>query len=218
MIFIISPGRCGSTLMMQLMSQTLRIQSLDDKRGNSIHIEEHGYISNMKTRLTHDIIHVHLNDRRFLSIRSETVPSDLIYYVLRKNLVEYIASHYIAKEINKYHWKRDDVIPDISYERKKLNKNDVVGIMSAMKIYYNEYIKHRRQENYKHVHLVYYEDFVKTFSSPEFTFHPESMEAVKTEKTLIKSKIDKKRYLDYDHLTDIVLQYNNGSIYFNPSN
>ena len=63
----------------------------------------------------------------------------------------------------------------------------------------------------------YYEDFVKTFSSPEFTFHPESMEAVKTEKTLIKSKIDKKRYLDYDHLTDIVLQYNNGSIYFNPS-
>ena len=213
LIFIITPGRCGSTLLLQLANRKIKKILRHDVNSPSIVLprDDGSELIDIdhSVRKKYHIVHTHLrNDARYIQT------GDLVYYLLRKNLVEWIASDIISYELQKWHWKNNDTPNGILLQKKKVDEKKVWVSINGMYDFYKDYQVVKQE--YSHVHLVFYEDWTKTYTVPGFDLeanHNKINDTVSRE-FFTKTKIDKTQYFDYDYLTQLVKKHNNNSIYF----
>ena len=198
LIFIVSPGRCASTLLLQMINQKVAhdLNKTADQVGfSNLPFEK-------DSREKHQVFHTHsLGDCK--NILNE----DLVYFILRKNLVDYVASHLISQDLQTWHWLPNQT-PTISIFKKMPPENQIKIIIRQLYWYRDSYKKYSKK--FHSVHLIFYEDFVTNFSVPGIDLS-NTLDQVCYFAT---TPVDKTQYFDYDHLTELVKKYNNDSIYF----
>lgn len=191
MIFIITPGRSGSILLQQLIEKNLRCGIKIKTQSQNLVYHSHQPTDHLQR--THD---------------------DTVYFLLRKNLVEYCASHYIANKLKKWHWKHSDSI-DLVLNKEKINPDDVRKSIINVYIFVNEYI--RAKSHNKKTHLIFYEDWTKNYQIPGFELNLDHDINSGLDFTFVKTKVSKQEAVDCEYLTENVKRFNNGSIYIDVS-
>ena len=227
---IFSYGRCGSTLLADLIAATLyskekNIRYTKDKRlANKIgkfpadvvvnRFAKHEYVFSDDdvspgTELKkYKVIHTHMLDRRY----EELMKTSTIFFCTRRDLVETISSQMIAHHSGVYNHflhlenHSHEQWSDIPTEKLVLQddqvKRHVVGAYGLIERY-----KNCKQQN-ANAHLLFYEDWIRNFEN--LPFNVEYNQDL-NRKMSRKVPVDKKQWVDYDKLTQQVQEINNGS-------
>lgn len=218
---IYSFGRCGSTLLAQLISATIYTQEKTKPKNLDFKTDDYLYHDdkNVNTELLQNqkIIHTHVLDQRYTRLIKDQ--NNTIIFCTRRDIVETIASLLIAERVQQYNY-----LPGRKFKGKNMNNRkawlnepgqklvaeDKI-IESLISSYYNfinnRYPKCRKQNG--NVQLLYYEDWIYDFSKLSFLNIQYNLEL--NSQLTKKIPIDKRNWVDYDLLTNQVKYFNKGS-------
>jgi len=227
---IFSQGRCGSTLLADLIGATLY------SKERNIRYTKDPRLPNKITKYTSEavtqrfdkrkfvfsdddvspgvelkkykVIHTHWLDHRY----KELMKTSTIFFCTRRDLVETISSLMIARHSGVYnyfkHLKENsaDRWSNIPTEKLVL-PDDQVKTYVADAYDLTERYKNCKQKN-ANAHLLFYEDWIHNFENLPFKIE---YNLDLNRKLSQKVPVDKKQWVDYDKLTQQVLEFNNGS-------
>lgn len=228
---IFSYGRCGSTLLADLIGATLYSKerniryTKDKRRANKIdkfpadvvveRFAKHEYVfsdDNVSPGVElqkYKVIHTHQLDHRYV----ELTKTSTIFFCTRRDLVETISSQMIAHHSGVYnhflhlknhsheHWSNNIPTEKLVLPDDQVNRH-VKGAYGLIERY-----KKCKQQN-ANAHLLFYEDWIRNFEN--LPFKVEYNQDL-NHKMSRKVPVDKKEWVDYDRLTQQILKFNNGS-------
>ena len=214
---IYSFGRCGSTLLAQLIAASLYTQNTTKSKVSEFKINEyvhHDNNSNLELLQNQKVIHTHQLYRRYDNI----IKNSTMVFCTRRDIVETISSLMIAQHSRGYNFSPGEKnsgnakkTPWRNIPKNKLTMED--SVVQKLILSYYSFIKidypQCKQHNPKSHHLLYYEDWIYDFSKLSFLNLNYDQEL--NFKLTKKIPIDKHEWVNYGVLIDQVKRFNNGS-------
>ena len=227
---VFSYGRCGSTLLADLIGATLYSKekniryTKDTRLPNKIskfpaedvvkRFAKHNYVFSDDDVTPgvelkkYPVIHTHMLDHRY----EELMKTSTIFFCTRRDLVETISSLMIAQHSGVYnnflhlenhsreHWNNTPT------EKLIFSDDQIRSITNGAYGIIDQYKKCKQQN--ANTHLLFYEDWIHNLEN--LPFKVEYNQDLNS-KMSRKVPVDKKQWVDYDKLTQQVLEFNNGS-------
>ena len=209
---IFSHGRCGSTLLAELIGAVLYTK--DEKHTTVKDFNKPNYVffdtdfAPATSMEKHKVIHTHILDHRY----DELKKTSTMFFCGRKNLVEAISSLMIAQHVGIYnHFSHSKDHSRLRWSNTPTEKlvisDDQVRNFIKGEYVLIELFNNCKQQN-PNTHLLFYEDWIYNFENLPIKVEYSQDLNYKLSK---KIPVDKKEWVDYQQLTQQILKFNNGS-------